>query len=82
MTTIQIKELIGAKPFKPFRIHVADGEVLNVSHPELMWITPGGRTVFVARGPKEEDGVAIIDLLLVTQLTMESNGHGSRKRKS
>jgi hypothetical protein len=80
MTTDKIKELLGAKPFKPFRIHVADGEVLSVTHPELMWITPGGRTIFVARGPKEEDGVAIIDLLLVTQLTM-ANGNGSRRRK-
>lgn len=80
MTTDKIKELLTAKPFKPFKIHVADGEVLNVSHPELMWIPPGGRTIFVCRGPREEDGMAIVDLLLVTQLTM-ANGNGSRRRK-
>ncbi len=81
MTTDRVKELWQAKPFKPFQIHVADGDVLNVSHPELMWIHPGGRTAFVATGPRDEDRVAIIDLLLVTKLTMESNGHGSRGRK-
>lgn len=79
MTTDRVKELWQAKPFKPFQIHVADGDVLNVTHPELMWVHPGGRTIYVARGPVEEDSIAIIDLLLVTKLTTNSNG--SRRRK-
>jgi hypothetical protein len=81
MTTDRIKELLAANPFKPFEIHVADGDVLVVKHPELIWITPGGRTVFVARGPKEEDGIAIVDLLLVTKLIV-SNGRRSGRKKS
>lgn len=73
MTTDRVKELLKAKPFKPFQIHVADEDVLEVKHPEMMWITPGGRTIFVATGPPEEDRIAILDLLLVTKLTF-SNG--------
>lgn len=73
MTTAPVKELLQAKPLKPFQIHVADGDVLEVKHPEMMWITPGGRTIFVATGPAEEDRIAILDLLLITKLTF-SNG--------
>jgi hypothetical protein len=80
MTTDRVKELLTAKPFKPFEIHVADGDVLEVKHPELMWITPGGRTIFVARGPKEEDGVAILDLLLVTKLIVSKSRSNGRKK--
>jgi hypothetical protein len=80
MTTDRIKELLVAKPFKPFEIHVADGDVLEVKHPELMWVTPGGRTIFVARGPKEEDGIAILDLLLVTKLIVGNSRRNGRKR--
>jgi hypothetical protein len=67
-------------PFKPFEIHVADGDVLKAPHPELMWMTPGGRTIFVATGPNESDRIAIVDLLLVTKLIttgMADHGNGS-----
>jgi hypothetical protein len=82
VTTTQLKELHQAKPFKPFDIHVSDGDVLRISHPELLWLHPGGRTVFVARGPRDEDGTAIVDLLLVTKLVTSSGadkGQGDRK---
>jgi hypothetical protein len=81
MTTDRVKKRWQAKPFKPFQIHVADGDVLNVTHPELMWIHPGGRTLFVATGPKDEDRVAIVDLLLVTKLISATNGNGNGTRK-
>jgi len=84
MTPTQLRELHGAKPFKPFEIHVADGDVLRVTHPELLWLHPGGRTLIVARGPSEEDGMAILDLLLVTKLVTSngaSKGKNGRKRR-
>ncbi len=78
MTTDRVKELLQAKPFKPFQIHVADGDVWGVKHPEMMWITPGGRTIFVATGPAEEDHIAILDLILVTKLII-ANGQSRSK---
>jgi hypothetical protein len=81
MTTTHIKDLHQAKPFKAFEIHVADGEILRVPHPELLWIHPGDRTLFVARGPREEDGTAIVDLLLVTKL-VTSNGSSKGKGRN
>jgi hypothetical protein len=68
MTTGQIKKLYEAQPFQPFTIHLADGSEMHVPHPEFMWIHPGGRTIHVAESDNEDDGAAIIDLLLVTKL--------------
>jgi hypothetical protein len=77
MTTDQIDKVYKAKPFRPFTIHIADGTAHHVNHPELMWRTPGGRTVFVSSGG---ENFAIIDLLLVTKITV-GNGAARRKRK-
>jgi hypothetical protein len=66
MTSDQVKELYRAKPFKPFTLHLADGDTIPVKSPEFMWMTPGGRTIFVSQGG---DSAAIIDLLLVTKIT-------------
>lgn len=77
MTTEQIKTLHEARPFRPFTIHLADGSSVEVPHPELMWRTQGGRTVFVNTSGED---VAIIDLLLVTKLTL-NNGTARRRRR-
>ena len=77
MTTEQIKTVHEARPFRPFTIHLADGTSVDVSHPELMWRTQGGRTVFVNTSGED---VAIIDLLLVTKLTL-SKGTTRRRRR-
>jgi hypothetical protein len=75
MTTAQLDTIAKAQPFKPFTLHLADGTQHHVSHPELIWRTQGGRTVFVNLGG---ESVAIIDLLLVTKIT---TGNGARRRK-
>ena len=80
MTTNQIKQLHEAQPFKPFTIHLADGSKLPVPHPEFMWVMPSGRTVFVALGDDEEDAAAIVDLLLVTKLTVSKGRRNGRKK--
>jgi hypothetical protein len=76
MTTEQIDRLHQAKPFRQFTIHLADGTRHRVVSPEFLWRPPGGRTIFVSKGGED---VAIIDLLLVTKLTM---GNGARRRRS
>jgi hypothetical protein len=75
MTTEQLDPVHQAKPFKPFTVHLADGTNYRVLSPEFMWRTPGGRTIFVSTGP---EAAAIIDLLLVTKITL---GNGERQRK-
>jgi hypothetical protein len=77
MTTDQLESVHKAQPFKPFMLHLADGTAHAVSHPELMWRTPGGRTIFVSGGGEK---VAIIDLLLVTKITTGNGSNGRRRR--
>ncbi len=77
MTGEQMKTVHEARPFRPFTLHLADGSSVEVSHPELMWRTQGGRTVFVNTAGEE---VSIIDLLLVTKITL-AKGDAKRKRR-
>ncbi|MEQ8209382.1 MAG: hypothetical protein RH917_06075 [Lacipirellulaceae bacterium] len=69
MVTEQVRNLHNARPFKPFTLHVADGDRLRVKSPEFMWMTPGGRTLYVSQGDEQ---VAILDMLLVTQVTIDN----------
>lgn len=75
MTTEQLDSVAKAQPFQPFTVYLADGTKHRVSHPELIWRTPGGRTIFISLGGER---VAIVDLLLVTKIT---KGNGARRRK-
>jgi hypothetical protein len=79
MTIEQLTSLHQAKPFRPFTIHMADGTSVDVSHPELLWRTQGGRTVFVNT---EGEHVTIVDLLLVTKLTYQNENGARRRRKA
>jgi hypothetical protein len=77
MTIQKVKEVHEKRPFKPFTIHMADGESIKVPHPEFLWVAPPGRTIFVATGKDEQ--VHIIDLLLVTRLSFSvANGRHGR----
>jgi hypothetical protein len=78
MTIEQLQRMHQARPFKPFDIHLADGRVLPVEHPEFFSRSPGGRTIGV--GCLEDDTIEIVDLLLVTSLKPHSNGAPKSKR--
>ena len=77
MTIEQVRRLYDARPFKPFVIHLADGRRIRVEHPEFMASAPSGRTIIVYQ---PDDSFNVIDLLLVTDLEVKSNG-AVRKRK-
>ncbi len=76
MTVEQLRRTLQATPFQPFDIHLADGRSLPVQHPEMLAITPPGRTIGVALA----DGtIEIVDLLLVTSLKPLPNGSPRRR---
>jgi hypothetical protein len=75
MTIEHLDAVYKAQPFKPFTLHLADGSKHHVTHPELMWHTPQGRTVVISLGGER---MAIIDLLLVTKIT---HGIGVPRRR-
>ena len=86
MTVDRIRELLNVEPFRKFIMHLADGREIPVQHREFIMPSPTGRTVVVFQ---PDDSMNIVDLLLVTDLEVKTNGkpkkkgNGSkRKRKS
>jgi hypothetical protein len=78
MTTEQLRNLLKVEPFQPFTIHLADGRKIPVGHPELLAASPSGRTVIVYQ---PDDSFNIVDLLLVTDLEVATNGHDRPRRR-
>jgi hypothetical protein len=79
MTANQIRKLHQARPFQAFRINLADSRSLVVSHPELLLINEGGRTIIVVTG--DENLYEVVDLLLVTSLEVLNGQAKPQKRR-
>ena len=79
MTIEQLRQMHQARPFIPFRVHMADGRHLDVGHPEFLAHTPAGRTIMIAR---PDESFEVIDLLLVTSLEpIDSKPRSRRQRR-
>ena len=77
MTADHLTQMMRAQPFRPFRIHLADGRSLDVSHPDFVARSPGGRTAIVY---KADETFEVIDLLLVASLEV-LNGRPQHRRE-
>jgi hypothetical protein len=77
MTLEQLRMAVGAQPFLPFQINLADGREFRVGHPECILIPPQASRTFVVAESGED--YTIIDLLLVTSLAF---GNGNAKTRS
>ena len=77
MTISEFRNLLGAQPFRAFIIHLADGRSISVKHREFALPSPSGRTVIVYQ---PDDSFDIIDMLLVTSLTVNGKKRHERKR--
>jgi len=69
VTPNQIRDLVRAAPFRPFRIHLADGRVLEVPHPEFVAIQPDGRWIVVVN-PLRLGGYEVVNLPLIVSMTV------------
>lgn len=65
MTFDQLRQVHQARPFRPFSLHLVDGQSVAVRHPEFLAQSPSGRTVIVYG---RDDAFDVIDLRLVTRL--------------
>ncbi len=74
MTIDRLKQMQRAQPFRPYRIHLADGRHLDVEHPDLVARSPSGRTAIVY---KPDESFEIVDLLLVCTLEVLNGGRRS-----
>ena len=78
MTVDRLQQVLHARPFRPFDVCLADGRKFTVKHPEWMAHSPNGRTAVVFQ---EDDSMEIIDLLLVTSISLP-NGSVRRENES
>ena len=72
MTIDQVRNLYQAEPFQPFEFRLADGRSYHVPTRELLLAPPNGRTVAIYQS--EDESIHIIDLLLVTEVRVPTNG--------
>jgi hypothetical protein len=79
MTSERLTEMLSARPFRPFGLRLADGEVIPVPHPDFIARSPAGRTVVVFG---KNDSMKIIDLFLVTSLeTLPRKTNGAKRHR-
>ena len=71
----QIRKFYWAKPFVPFRIHLADGRNLTVSHPEFMAFGPTGGTSAVYQA---DGAFHTINAKLVTDVATQAENTASK----
>ena len=77
MTIERLRTVHQARPFRPFTLHTADGNKIRVTHPEVMAVSPSGRTVVVSLG---EDSLHILDVLMIVRIEI-SNGTVRRRSR-
>jgi hypothetical protein len=75
MTIDAIKEVVHAEPFRPFKLRLAGGPAITVTHPDYIAYGPKGRTVVVYR---EDDSFRILDTLLIAEIERLSRSTGKR----
>lgn len=63
----KLRELMDARPFRPFTVALADGRRLDVTSPDMIWMPPDGRGGLHSFLP-EQDRIASVNPLLVTSM--------------
>ena len=67
----EILEALAVRPFRPFRLFVADGAVYDVRHPDLVLAAPAYAVVGVpasAQSPPAIEKHVIIDMFHITRI--------------
>lgn len=73
MTSEKLHEVHSARPFRPFRMNLADGRRLDVRHPEMLAYRLGSRSVYFVH---DDDRGEHVDLLLVVLIEDLRGGKG------
>lgn len=79
MVADELRLALRSVPFGPFTIHLVDGRKFRVEHPELMLVSPGGRTAVLASG---RDSFEHIDVLMITSISKGEVSGRNRRRKA
>ncbi len=84
MRVDELREALRAHPFDPFRIHLTNGMVYEVRHPEMALLTRHSvHVVEAGRAGRATDRVVKCDLMHVVALEPldGGNGRGTARRR-
>jgi hypothetical protein len=79
MNTDTLRGLIKAQPFRPFRLHLADGQAVDVVHHDFALLSGNGRSLVVS-APRRDSDIRIISPMLIvsTRYLDELEADGAR----
>ena len=80
MTSDEIRKLLKATPFVPFRIYMGNERAFEVRHPEFVLVHPNGRTALVA--PPGEGGVDILMIKSIKTMPRKRQTKNGRRGKT
>jgi hypothetical protein len=80
VTPDELRKLLRAAPFRPFRLHLADQRTFDVLHPEFVAIQPAGRWIVVV-APSELGGYEVVNLPLIVSMTVMPEPPASQQRR-
>ncbi|HKI18554.1 MAG TPA: hypothetical protein VKA15_11770 [Isosphaeraceae bacterium] len=63
-TREQLRDMVSARPFRPYVITLADGQAFTIRHPELVACDVRGRDLQI----NTDDGLVRVEMLLVRSM--------------
>jgi hypothetical protein len=78
----EIQSLLHRRPFEPFRLHISSGETVDVSHPELAFVTRSSVVVGVSEsGEPIADYAVHYSLIHIVKIEPLNGRRGQRRPK-
>ncbi|MFM7151432.1 MAG: hypothetical protein ACKO23_16470 [Gemmataceae bacterium] len=71
MDATAMREATRATPFQPFRLHLADGGIFTIPHPDFIAIGPNGRRIVIVH---PDESMSILEPLLIVSMELPSPG--------
>jgi hypothetical protein len=72
MNADEIRKLLHAVPFHPFKVFLPSDKSFQVPHADFAHITPNGRIMIISEN--ETDATEILDVPLITRIQLLPNG--------
>ena len=69
-TREMLRQMVTARPFRPYVIRLADGQSFTIRHPELVSCSANGRELQINT---EDEGLVLVEMLLVTSMASLSS---------
>lgn len=81
MTGNELRSVVVADPFRPFRIRFGSGQSADVMNRDFILLSPGNRTAFVYENVgKPNETMKIVDVMLIESIEFLSVSRNGRRK--